>query len=117
MVSDTFIYSPSYVIQVTALGTCCTPGFPWLQKSQSCDRHHNKGFYGFNVYENAWYVSDVTQGFHGYEVSMLMIKFSISLSHTPVSTVTIQLSWYVFGFHGELTRSTDEWYTTDGIKT
>ena len=90
------------MIQITPLGTCCTPGFPWLQKSQGCDRHHNKGFYGFNAYENAWYVSDVTQGFHGYQVSMLTIEFSISLSHTPVSTITIQLSWYVFCFHGEL---------------
>lgn len=74
------------MIQVTPLGTCCTAGFPWLQKSQGCERHHNKGF---KVYENSWYVSDITQGFHGYQVSMLMIELSISLSHTPVSTVTI----------------------------
>ena len=74
MVSNTFIYYPSYVIQVTPLGTCCTPGFLWLQKSQGCDTHHNKGFYGFSVYENAWYVSDV-------KVSMVIKLRSNSASH------------------------------------
>ena len=63
MVLDLFTYYFSYVIQVTPLGMCLTPGFPWLQKSKGCERHHNKSFKHFNVYESAWYVSDVIPRF------------------------------------------------------